>query len=185
MCSLAHWYIRILSGKYLHCWRMLTYADVCWRIASLRAALRLCSTRHWQSCFCQTTWKLMQYRTLDAFKDPIAQGNIKGYRNPKLNKSTLVGDGDEHPIKVHHRQVLVRLCLFKTALRAAVSYFLKLSLTETRIRSTCTSACTSRNRERTQKGAERYLPWWICGSVLSCSPNLTTFPRPLKWKWHR
>ena len=57
----------------------------------------------------------MQYRTFDAFKDPIAQRNIKGFRKPKLNKSTLVGDGDEHPIKVHHRQVLVRLYLFKSS----------------------------------------------------------------------
>ena len=56
----------------------------------------------------------MQYRTFDAFKDPIAQLNVKGYRNPTLNKSTPVGNGDEHPIKVHHRQVLVRLCLFKS-----------------------------------------------------------------------
>jgi hypothetical protein len=56
----------------------------------------------------------MQYRTLDALKDPIALLNIKGYRNPTLNKSTPVGDGDEHPITVHHRQVLVRLCLFKS-----------------------------------------------------------------------
>jgi hypothetical protein len=42
----------------------------------------------------------------DSHKDPVSQGNIKGYRNPKLNKSTLVSDDDEHPIKVYHRQVL-------------------------------------------------------------------------------